>query len=237
MPNLRISISTLVLALSICGCASDSNGPADTARIRLVHAAAGAPSLDLVVGGQKVLEGIAPAQVSSFAEAPVGSQTLSLRAAGNSAVLGSLAATLQEGAEYTVMVTGSTTDLTAAMVVDTGQARPDRAHIRLINVPPIRTGPDSASPLPPLLLDVYVTAPGVSPAQATPNLQMDANIASYSSLLYFDPGTYVVRYTQAGSKMVETETAALAIGVGEVQSVTLFRRPDGSFTTSVVRER
>ena len=237
MRNLWISFLTPVLALALGGCASDSSGPAETARIRLVHAAAGAPSLDLVVGGQKVLEGIAPAQVSSFAEAPVGSQTISLRATGNSAVLGTLAATLQVGAEYTVMVTGSTTDLTPAVVVDTGQARPDRAHIRLINVPPIRTGPDSASPLPPLLLDVYLTAPGVSPAQTAPNLQMDANIASYSSLLYFDPGTYVVRYTRAGTTTVETETAALAIGAGEAQSVTLFRRPDGSFATSIVRER
>jgi Domain of unknown function (DUF4397) len=237
MPNRRINISTLVLALCLGGCASDSNGPADTARIRLVHAAAGAPSLDLVVGGQLVLQGVAPAQVSSFAESPAGSQTLSLRSAGNSAVLSTLAATLQAGAEYTVMVTGSTTDLTPAVVADTGQARPDRAHIRLINVPPIRTGPDSASPLPPLLLDVYITAPDRSPAEATPNLQMDANIASYSSLLYFDPGTYLVRYTRAGTTTVETETAALAIGAGEVQSVTLFRRPDGSFATSIVRER
>lgn len=235
--NLRISTPSLVLALALGGCSSESSGPAETAMIRLVHAAAGAPSLDVVVGGRIVLQGISPAQVSSFAEAPAGTQTLSLRKAGNSAVLGSLTATLQAGAEYTVMVTGSPTDITPAMVADTGQARPDRAHIRLINVPPIRTGPDSGSQLPPLLLDVYVTAPEVSPDQATPLLQMDANIASYSPFLYFDPGTYVVRYTRAGSKTVETETPALAIGAGQVQAVTLFRRPDGTFATSVVRER
>jgi hypothetical protein len=206
--------------------------------MRMMHTAAGASALDLIVGGQVIAGGVQFERASAPATAPGGPQTLAVRRTGESAVLASKNITLTPGAEYTVMVSGSLGDLvlTPSVVVDTGNARPDRANLRIINISTIVMPADSSNMPPPIPLDVYITAPGVALAGLPSQLSLDARISSYSSLIYFDPGSLMVRFVTPGTTTVVATTAAIPIAAGEVRAVTLQRQSDGTWRTSVVVE-
>lgn len=226
----------IVLGVAACGTPTE-NANEGTAQVRFMNAAAGTPALDLVIGGQLVASGVAYEQASGLSSAPAGTQTLAVRRSGESANLATRSVPITANAKYTLVVSGTLASLTLtpSVVSDTGLARPDRANIRIINIgadAPV----DSAQAPPAVLLDVYVTAPGADLGPLTPTLSMDARYSSYSSLIYFDPGTWVVRFTSAGTKTVVASTASIPIAAGQVRAVTLQRTPSGGFSTSVVTE-
>ncbi len=227
----------ILLAGFAAGCQGGGTGPAggEIAQIRLLHAAAGAPSLDLLVGGQVAVSGVGYQQVSQFREVPAGGQTLALRSTGGAAILTSLPVMLGANQRHTLLVSGSAAQLSSRVTVDTGLAKPDRANIRFINIAkPVSQ--DSASRPPPVYLDLYVTNPGAGLDGLSPILSLDATVPSYSTLIYFDPGSYVARFTSAGTKTEVAATVAFAIAAGEVKAVTLERLPDGTYRTAVVTE-
>jgi hypothetical protein len=225
-----------LFALVAC---SDTGGPSEgTVTMRMMHTAAGASALDLMVGAQVIAGGVQFERASAPATAPGGPQTLAVRRSGESAVLASRNITLTPGAEYTVMVSGSLGDLilTPSVVVDTGNARPDRANLRIINISTIVMPTDSSNMPPPIPLDVYITAPDAALAGLPSQLALDARVSSYSSLIYFEPGTLMVRFVTPGTTSVVATTAAIPIGAGDVRAVALQRQSDGTWRTSVVVE-
>ena len=238
MTRARLSTVSGAALLALLAC-SDTGGPSEgTVTVRMMHTAVGASALDLMVGGQVVAGGVQFERASAPTTAPGGPQTLAVRRSGESAVLASRNITLTPGAEYTVMVSGSLSDLilTPSVVVDTGNARPDRANLRIINISTIVMGADSSNMPPPIPLDVYITAPGVPLAGLASQLSLDARVSSYSSLIYFDPGTLMVRFVTPGTGTVVATTGAIPIAAGEVRAVTLQRQSDGTWRTSVVVE-
>lgn len=225
-----------LLALVAC---SDTGGPSEgTVTMRMLHTVVGASALDLIVGGQVIAGGVQFERASAPTTAPGGAQTLAVRRSGESAVLASKSVTLTPGAEYAVMVSGSLADLvlTPSVVVDTGNARPDRANLRIINISTIVMPTDSSNLPPPIPLDVYITAPGAALAGLPIQLSLDARVSSYSSLIYFDPGTLMVRFVTPGTTNVVATTGSIPIAAGEVRAVTLQRQSDGTWRTSVVVE-
>jgi hypothetical protein len=245
--------------LALSAACSDSTDPGGlpTAQVRLLNGATQSPALDLIVGGQVVAQGVGVDQASTFGTAPSGSQTIALRASGAGNLLVTVSATLVPGARYTVLASGSGTALSQSIAADTGAVNPDRANIRIINVvdgppdpvenprdstgsgsnPSPQTSDTSTSTPPALLVDVYITAPGASLDGVSPRLSLDAAWPTYSSLLYYDPGTWVIRFTSGGTKTVLAETGSIAIGAGQIRAVKLSRTPGGGWDTSVVTEQ
>lgn len=233
----RSSVPLLVLGAGACGSnPGDPNG-LGLAQVRLLHTAAGAPALDLLIGGRLVAQGIGSAEESPFAGAPAGDQTIALKVSGGGAPVASFRSTLLAGSQYTVLVTGAGTNLTSSVVTDTGSFVPDRANLRVINVPEIRTGPDSSAARPPIPVDVYITAPGAPLDGIAAAFSLDQNISSYSPLLSFDPGTWSVRFATGGTKTVVAESPAMGIAAGQVRAVTLYRTAGSGWAVSVVSER
>jgi len=230
----------IALGVAACGSPTDTNNTG-TAQVRLMNAAAGSPALDLVVGGTVIVSGVQFEHTSPLASLPSGAQTLAVRRSGQVGTLASRSLPVIPNAKYTVVVSGSLLSLTmtAAMTVDTGRAKPDRANFRLINISSVEGPQDSSQRLTPpsMPLDVYITPPDADLAQLTPNLALDALYSSYSSLIYFDPGTWSVRFTYAGAKQVVANSGAIPIAAGEIRAVTLLRKSDGTWQTSVVAER
>jgi hypothetical protein len=240
MGNRKSLIAGAALVVMLAAC-SDTGGPSGndgTATLRLMHTASGTTALDLLVGGQLVAGGIQYEQASDLATVPGGLQTLSVRRSGEQSVLGSKSVTLTAGATYSLVVSGSSTSLvlTPSEVVDTGLAKPDRANIRLINVSTIVMPTDSSQAPPAIPLAVYISAPGLDLGSVGSQLSLDARISSYSSLMYFNPGTLVVRFVTPGTTTVVAETAPFAVAAGQVRAVTLQRLADGTWKTSVVAE-
>jgi hypothetical protein len=228
---------TAFLMLGVA-CSDSTNPGLPTAQVRLLNGAAQSPALDLVVGGQVVAQGVAMDQASMFGSAPSGSQTIALRASGAGTLLTSVNATLVPGARYTVMASGLGAELTPSIAADTGDVNPDRANLRIINVVDNPPDPaDSSSYPPPLIVDVYITAPGASLEGVSPRLAMEVSWPRYTTLLYYDPGTWTVRFTSAGTQTVLAETGAIAVGAGQVRAVKLSRTAGGGWTTAVVTEQ
>jgi len=228
---------TAFLALG-AACSSTDPGGLPTAQVRLLNGSTQSVTLDLVVGGQVVAQGVAMDQASGFGAAPSGSQTIALRASGAGNVLSGVSATLVPGARYTVMASGTGSSLTPSIASDTGAANPDRANIRIINVVDNPPDPaDSSSFPPPLLVDVYITAPGASIDGVSSRMSLEVSWPRYSTLLYYDPGSWIVRFTTAGTKTVLAETGSIAIGAGQVRAVKLGRTGSGGWTTAVVTEQ
>ena len=228
----------LVLLLAGCGDTDGPGGSDGTATMRMMNAAASGAALDLIVGGMVVAGGVEYEHASAVATVPGGVQTLAVRRSGEAGVLASRSVDLTPGAKYTVMVSGSFASLvlTPSVVVDTGLARPDRANLRIINISTIVMPQDSSSMPAAIPLEVFITAPGAALAGATSTLSLDARFSSYSSLIYFDPGTYVVRFVTPGTTNVVAGTPSIPIASGQVRAVTLQRQPDGTWRTSVVVE-
>jgi hypothetical protein len=236
-------LAALAFAFGGAACGSPTgtnNNTGGTAQVRLMNAAAGSPALDLLVGGTVVLSGVQFEHASPLASVPGGTQTLSVRQSGQVGTLASRSLPVIANAKYTVVVGGSLLSLTmtASMTVDTGLAKPDRANIRLINISNVEPPRDSSQQMPPSVpLDVYITPPAADLAQLTPNLALDARYSSYSSLMYFDPGSWSVRFTNAGTKQVVANSGAIPIAAGEIRAVTLLKKSDGTWQTSVVTEQ
>jgi hypothetical protein len=90
---------TAFLALG-AACSSTDPGGLPTAQVRLLNGSTQSLTLDLVVGGEVVAQGVAMDQASGFGEAPSGSQAIVLRASGAGNPLSSVNATLGPGAHY-----------------------------------------------------------------------------------------------------------------------------------------
>ena len=234
-----LAVLTIGLSLAACGePAGVDNGNQGTAQVRMMNAAAGTPALDLVVGGKVIAGGVQFEQSSVLASMPGGTQTLAIRRSGQTANLVTKSVSITPNAKYALVVSGTlaSLSLTPTVTVDTGLAKPDRANIRIINIGADFPTDSSQAP-PPVLLDVYFTAPGADLNGATSFISIDARYSSYSTLIYFDPGSWVVRFTSAGTKTVVASTVTIPIAVGQVRAVTLQRTAGGGFTTSVVVEQ
>ena len=197
----------LVVALALGACGNGPGGPdgnQGTATLRLMNAAAGSTALDLVVGGQIAAAGVPYEQTSPLATVPGGVQTVAIRRSGEQAVLTSRSLTLTPGAKYNFTVSGplGSLALLQSEVVDTGLPKPDRANIRIINVSSVVLPADSSSLPPPIFLNVSIAPSGLPLASAATQLSLDARVPSYSTLMYFDPGTLVVRFVTAGTMNV-----------------------------------
>ena len=65
---------------------------------------------------------------------------------------------------------------------------------------------------------------------------MDAEVPSYSTLMYIDPGSLEVRYAPTGTTTVVAGTGAFPAAAGEVWVVLLERLDGGGFSATVVPE-
>lgn len=227
-----------LLALAgAAGCVDDdpaAPAPGPTAELRLVNGAGGMGALDLVVDGAIVVAAVPYEAASGYVEVPAGVRSVAVREAGTDTELASLQATLAGDGGYSVLAGAATLNLAARVPGDTGAVRVDRANIRIVNVAPPFT--DSAGVPPPLPLDVHVVPAGTVLAGRQAELTLDSRVPSYSTLLWFEPGTWQVRFAAAATDSVVAETGMLSIGAGVVRAVLLEQPEDGVWTVAVVEE-
>ena len=228
------ALALAALVVAACDDYDDDTGPDPAeAEVRVMNGASAAAAVDLRADGAVVLADVPYGTTSAYADVPAGARTLTLHDAGTGAQLATLDATLDEGEAYSLLAASTVLGLVQPSPVDTGLPLPDRANIRFVNVaPPF----DSASTPPPLLLDVHLTAAGADLAGHAPQFTMDAEVPSYSSLVYGDPGSLEVRYTTMGTTAVVAGTGAFPAAAGEVWVVMLERLEGGGFSATVVPE-
>jgi hypothetical protein len=228
--SFRIARACLLLAVSplvIASC-SDSTGsgpPTGQAQLRAIHATSTLGSIDVLVGGNVVISGLSFGQISSPVSIPGGTQRFVVRS--GTTVLRDFQYSTTTANVNNLVVADSGAQFAPVIVPDTGQPAPSKANIRLVNVV-------GANLTPPTSLQVLIKAPNANPdSVVTSNL--DATIAAYWSLMYFDPGTFDIRYVPAG----DTTTLAhvtFSVAAGEKKAVVLSREDGGLYNAEVTTE-
>jgi hypothetical protein len=213
------------LAMLLAACGGSTTGPTGEAELRVLHATPALGPVDVEIAGATVVQGVSYGTASRLLDVPAGEQHIVVRSAGQ--VLGELTATLSLQHLNSIVVADGTPRFVEQVTPDTGQVISNRANIRMVNV----VGPTS---VPPTLLAVKVVAPNANPDSVI-TFGMDATIASYSTLMYFDPGHFSFRYLPSGGSTVLAETA-FDVAAGETKTVVLERGADGVYRVQVLIE-
>ena len=209
----------LLATVAVAGCDDDDDdvtGPGTTASLRVVHASPDAPNVDVLVDNSAVLTNVAYKTASNYLAVPSGNRNVKVRATGASTVVIDQTPTLNPGAFYTVLATGRLASIAPVVLTD-DQTSPTSGNIRLRLV---HAAPAAGN------VDVYVTAPTVDIATATPTL---TNLAFRAASNYLDvpAGTYRVRITPAGTKTVAIDVNNVALTAGQVRTAVALDAPGG----------
>ena len=228
-------LSTFIAAcIALIGTGACDNKVADprpeTARIRLVHGSAITNPLDLKVDGQTVLQGVVATEISDFAEVEAGDRTISIALGGSAQTLVSRPATLDEGGEYTMLVSGTLLAPETMIASDTAfNPLPGKVKIRVIH---------AARNAPPL--DVYLTQPGEDLATAFKVVDpFEFNVADTSMFPGFverDPGDWQVRFTTDGTTNVLLDTGPFSTVAGQIITVVLSHDGNNDIVARIVDE-
>ena len=162
---------------------------------------------------------------SQLVRVPGGLQHIEVRAGQQ--LLGALDPTLSLAHVNSLVIAEGVPQWLGSVTPDTGQAAPSRANLRMINV----VGPNGD---PPNLLDVLVKAPNPNP-DSVMTFGLDSRVASYGTLMYFDPGAFQFRYVPDGGGATLAEVS-FSVAAGEKKAVVLERNANGSYRATVVLE-
>ena len=220
---------TLAL-LAGCSTTTALPTPSGSARLQLFNGAADLGTVDLDVGGQ-VIHGIAYGDVTRSLQLDAGDQTV--RVMTGSSALTSRTLTLADGSNTMLVLSHQGANVDLSVAGDTGQAKTDKANLRLISAPEVpRTVVDSSASAQ-SLLDVYVAPAGTNIASLSPKVILETQVATYSTYFYYTPGALDVTYTRHGTQTVVAQVTAIAFAPGDAKAVMIIRAADGTYRTRV----
>lgn len=204
----------LPLALAAGACDDeDTTGIESQAQVRVVHASANAPNVDVLVNNDVVLTGVPYTQFSDYLAIDAGAQRFRVRATGTTTTVIDVTPTLNANASYTVLAIGPVSAIEPLLLQDDRTApSAGNAKVRIVHAAPAAGS-----------VDIYVTDPNASLATATATLS-NVGFRAASGYLTVPAGTYRVRVTPAGDR----NTVAL-----DIPAVTL---TSGQIVTAVAAE-
>ncbi len=209
----------VVVALAACSTSSNTNGS-----IRVVHASASTPAVDVYVGGtaasNKVLSKVVYKTASSYLSVPSGSTSIKVCVADSDPTVAancpiSVASfTVESGKSYTILAAGKLSGTPAlgpiALTDDvTPSTTATNAKVRLVHAAATVPGTNQA-------VDVYVTAAGADLSTATATIPGFTFGKASSPYLDVPAGNYQVRITLPGTKTVAIDTGSIALAGGKV---------------------
>ncbi len=207
-------------------CAGSELGPSDRATVQLLQADPDAPTTVAFTIDQAVVAGsVAFGHSSPVVETSAGTHQLAIESLAGP--LATVQSELHAGTRYYLVSAGGKLVLTESTAIDssgvtipadTGQRNPARANLRLVNVA-------DASGEPPTRVTLLLRS--AATVDSTVRFGLDTRIASYSSLIYLNPGAVTVQLTPEGLPTVLDEVS-FTLAAGEVKDVVIER--DGAFT-------
>ncbi len=203
--------SALVVGLVVSAGAQEDS----TAMVRVIHASPDAPAVDVLVDGERAVEGLEFQSGTDYLELAAGDHQFQVVPAGGEAADAVIdaPATLEAGVWYSVVAVGTLDSIEPLIVTDDiTEPAAGQAHIKLVHTSP--DAPDA---------DVAVVD--------GPVLFEDAPYKSATDYLPVDAGTYDLEVRATGTEDVALEVPGLALDAGVVYSAyAMGLVEDGSFT-------
>ncbi len=218
-------------ALALAGCFSSSSnnnrgssGPA--ADIRVLHAAADVPAVDIYVEGDLAVPSLAFGEATGFTSVPAGALTIDIRAAGapaDSAPVFSETVTPADGMTYTLVAYGLLGDDSfELLVIPDEQATPADDNLRLF----VLHAAPAVGPV-----DVYL---GTGDELGSATLTEFAPQDDTDGYLEVPAGAYRIRITPAGSDTVAYDSGIVDLQAGLSYFVAALDRESGFAPASTV---
>lgn len=214
---LTVSLAAVALAtLSACNSSSDPvvvpppppppPPPVVDATLRVIHASADAPNVNVLVGGEPVIENLAYAQSSDNFNLPPATYNVAVQArlpgGATATVIGPLDLTLEAATNYKVFAVGSVAAATLEPLVVTSDVEALAAgNVRLQVVHAASAAPT---------VDIHVTAPDGALGAALATLDFKQSTGAVE----VPAGDYRVRITLPGQDTVVFDSGALELAGG-----------------------
>jgi hypothetical protein len=185
-------------------------GP-NEARIRVVHASADAPPVDVYANGALVVEALPFKAATTHLAVPPGSYNIQVRVAGTQTTVISDSLMLMGGTDYTAFAIGSVQGPQALRLLTLGDnllpRAADKISVRVVH---------AAASAP--AVDVYVGGPWAPVSGASPVLR-GVPFGAASEHLDVPIGQYQGRITVAGTKTIAINTPVLREPGGAVRTL------------------
>ncbi len=188
-----------LLAIDPQGVTTDIKDAASTSSVRVVHAVADAPAVDVLLNNSKVITALKFPEFTGYAQVTPGAYNVKVAANANNAVVVINAdLNLAAGNYATVLATGSLTanSIKPWVLADTPRRIATAAQVRIAHASTVAGR-----------VDIYVT-PTQDIATATPAFR-DVPFMAETGYVALKPGSYVVTVTPTGSKTAAIGPVAL----------------------------
>ncbi len=177
------------------------------ARLRVVHASADAPAVDISVDGSEILSNVPFGVGSDYLEVLGDTYNIDVAAAANSASVINADLKFDPQMDYTIAAVNSLNNIEPIVLTDNNQPPAvGNVKVRLIHAAP------SAG-----LVDIYITAPGVDINTISPTIS-GFTFKDNSDYLEVPAGDYQVRITLANTKTVAIDTGTLSLADGQIRT-------------------
>jgi len=209
-------------------CSADPIQPLpNSAELRLLHATPGLGAVTVQMDNATVIQNVTYGNSSQVVLVPSGLHRFVVRA--GSQTIGELDQALTTQHINTVVVSAGAAQFASVVTPDTGSVATNRANLRIVNV----VGSNTTAPT---LLDVLVKAPDVQNPDSVMKFGIDTKVASYGTLMYFNPGHFDFKFVPRGETTVLTQLG-FEVALGETKAVVLERAANGTYSARVVMER
>ena len=175
---------------------------AGTAHVRFLHAAAGAPAVDIYArGDEKIKTGLAYRDLTDYTDVKSGKMALKVTATGKTDALLSDSATLTNSKYYTLAIAmDKATPMLVIINESSGKDYPDKARVRVVN---LVSGSDG----------VAVTKPSTRAADGSANFLSKPVLFGKSASKTLKPTTETLQFRDAtGKSLKEMPDIKLAAG-------------------------
>jgi len=182
-----------------------------TADIRVTHASPDAPAVDVIVNEDftaPLVANLAYSETAGFVQVPADGYFVQVVPTGaETPVVIDFEASLEAAANYSVYAVGELADIAPLVLVRDRRRVATEAKIDIIHASPAAGN-----------VDIYVTAPGASIDNATPNFS-DIAFQASTDFVSLPAGNYEVTVTPTGTKTAAIGPATIALEAGGIYTV------------------
>jgi Domain of unknown function (DUF4397) len=218
-------VALLALPFVLAGCKVNTinSFPTKPAHVRVVNVVEGSTTIDVTADGASTYPGVAFETSSAFVDLDNKNTTFTATLTGASSQLISTSFSLAGDQGYTLIVFGTTTAPQLVLLPDaTTEPGSGRTQLRVSN-----NGIGIGT------VDVYITPPGLAIDQIGPNLA-GIGYTGATTYLQFSPGTYEVRITGSGTKVVFYDSGPITLSDNTATDLIAYVRGSGTLMNALM---
>lgn len=218
-----VALLALPFALAACKINTINSFPVKSAHVRVVNVVAGTSTLDVTADGAATFPGVAFEGNTTYVDLDNKDTSFAATVPGAASPLIQSNASLAGDQTYSLVAFGTTAAPLFVLLADaTSQPGGGRTQLRVAHV-----GPGIGA------IDVYVTQPGLAIDQIGPNLS-GISYAAATTYIQFSPGTYQVRITGSGTKVVLYDSGPITLSDNTSTDLIAYVRASGTLMNALM---